>query len=620
MLNVHFRKTGTLLIFSLFLLSQNIFSQQLDESFLASLPKELQEGMNQKNEDDERLEDLFKAETSIESNARLLKRLMSEIEALDRKIRSQEPSLQGDKKLQRFGASFFDTFQSSFMPINLPNMDGNYIIDVGDKISILLTGSKNSNDEYIVERDGSILVDQVSKINVAGRSLADVSKIIAATIQESFPGAKTNVSLTSLRDIRVIVVGLINFPGIYTLSGGSNILSAINAAGGISENGSFRTVSLIRENKTIQDFDLYELFAFGEFDLLSSSLRSGDIIRINPSGINIPISGGILNDAVYELLPNETVSDLLKYAGGTSSSYVGFDNLIIKRFIDGKYKDIELNINEAYSFILKPRDSVYLPVFQNKIEAAKTVEVSGSVNVPGIFSINEFESLSDVIKKAGGYTDDAYPFGGVLIRKNTLDLEKEYSNDEYVLIVKNLLRAKTAKNAQGGLLQSSSGDEVFDLIDLLKSFNKFSGRVQANFNLYDLEANPGLDITIESGDKIYIPKFRPEVYMLGAFQNPSTLIYHPDLAARDYVNAVGGFSSNSKKIALLISPDGKTSIYNHSELRNLFSNENPLYPGSIIYASPDFGNDLSNIEFLSAVAPVISSLTLSLASLNVLTN
>ena len=79
----------------------------------------------------------------------------------------------------------------------------------------------------------------------------------------------------------MILLGGIENPGIYTLSAGSNIIAAINVAGGISERGSYRNIDLKRGEKVLKTVDLYDTFAFGRQDFITP-LRSGDIVFVKP--------------------------------------------------------------------------------------------------------------------------------------------------------------------------------------------------------------------------------------------------------------------------------------------------------------------------------------------------
>jgi len=119
----------------------------------------------------------------------------------------------------------------------------------------------------------------------------------------------------------------------------------------------------------------------------------------------------------------------------------------------------------------------------------------GAVNRPGTYTIANGETLSSLIKKADGYKDNAYPFGGVLNNTKALELNNIAKEKLYTSFVQKLI---------------TKGDQLFAseslpfILDELKS-SEVTGRVMAEFDLDVIEANPNLDTTLDDKDEIIIP-------------------------------------------------------------------------------------------------------------------
>ena len=132
------------------------------------------------------------------------------------------------------------------MPINEPNFGTNYIVDYGDVIKIQLFGATDNirNNTYSVEiqRDGTAVLDDIGTISLSGLNFEQAVDAIKKVYAQSFIGLDVVVTMNRSRDINVLITGNVEFPGIYTLSGNSNILQALNVSGGPSENGSLRNV------------------------------------------------------------------------------------------------------------------------------------------------------------------------------------------------------------------------------------------------------------------------------------------------------------------------------------------------------------------------------------------
>ena len=113
------------------------------------------------------------------------------------------------------------------MPINEPNLSSEYILDAGDQLEIQLIGQKNYVERLSIKRDGSINLPDIGKLNIAGLKLSEAISLIRARIDSSYIGTETFVSLTNVRDVNVLVSGNAYNPGVYTVSGNSNILHAV---------------------------------------------------------------------------------------------------------------------------------------------------------------------------------------------------------------------------------------------------------------------------------------------------------------------------------------------------------------------------------------------------------
>ena len=198
---------------------------------------------------------------------------------MERRLNS-DSSLDMNEDLVVYGSDFFNTFQTSFMPINEPNPDSGYMLDVGDVLQVQLVGPNEYNiDELLINADGSITLEDIGEIVVAGLSLNDASQLIKSKVNSSFIGTEAFINLIEIRDVNILVTGNAENPGIYTLTGNSNILQALLAAGGISEFGSLREINLIRDDVIIETLDIYDLLIEGKYSI-KKRLRSGDVVFV----------------------------------------------------------------------------------------------------------------------------------------------------------------------------------------------------------------------------------------------------------------------------------------------------------------------------------------------------
>jgi protein involved in polysaccharide export with SLBB domain len=584
-----------ILLSTLLLISTALYTQELDPAYLASLPEDVRTDVLEKMTDREDRETPVYRRPSTMTGKVYCDDLEEGVD-----IKCIERS-------ERFGSKIFDMMQSSFMPINEPNQDSSYIIDFGDTLEIQLTGQKESTEELGVKRDGSINIPGIGKIFVSGLSLESVNQLIKKKIKDTYLGIDSFVTLTNVRDIQVLVTGSAFNPGIYTLNGNSNVLHALNMAGGIDEIGSYRSIDLIRNNTVIKTIDLYDIFVHGKVDL-TQRLRTGDSILIKSATNLITLSGAVRRPSKFELLPNENFKDLLNYGNGTSLE-ADLNNIRIERSIKGKVSYIKVSdIAELSRLIPFPGDRLNIRSYERK-----SVSIIGAINTPGTYAISEGETLSSLIEKAEGYKKNAYPFAGILNNVRTKDINEISAEKLYTSFVQKLITKGDAMFASESL--------PFVLEELKKT--NISGRVMAEFNLEIIELQPDLDTTLEDGDEIIIPTKTQQVYIFGEVNNTGTIRYKPSQSINGYLTQSGGLleSADSKNI-FVVHPNGQVNRLNTNiklSFLNNRSNDILIYPGSIIFV-PRQVKTADAAMVASIWAPILSAMATSITALSVLSN
>lgn len=499
-------------------------------------------------------------------------------------------------KSERYGLNLFRSMQSSFMPINEPNFGTNYIVDYGDIIEINLFGFNSFDYELEVKRDGTINIPELGSMVIGGLNYEQVVEKIQMKIESSYTGTNVVVNLKEIRDIKILITGNVEYPGMYTVSGNSNLLQALNMAGGVSETGTLRDIEIKRNGITINNVDLYKSLIFGDTSGLNQ-LHSGDAIYVKPAEKLIRAGSGFINQALFELKNGESIKDFLNIAGGIDKNVQDTNFTLVG--VDGNI-ETSLNSNDS-KYNLKHLDSIYFST--SKIGS---IQISGEVSRPGVYTIQPGDDLYDLIKRAGGYTEIAYPFASVLKRKDVEKLESEYISRSYKYLISFLAQNPTSLQANSGLGM---------LLDEFKNM-KPSGRVVAEFDPQSLKDEPSKRILLNDKDEIFIPAKSSSVYVFGDVGNPQTLNFNDMLPARDYIAMAGGANETANKSnVIIISPNGEAKLLSLSKFPNLLSEEIDIYPGTLIYVPQKFGS-VQGVEFYSVIAPIFSSLALSLASLN----
>ena len=600
-------KTTKLVILSFMLISVSLHAQEFDQEFLDSLPDDVREDLETRNETRaEQANETFRPYlyssklSQAEELLSLKDRLEKDLLDLERRLDTGE-NLSISEELEVFGFDFFNTFQTSFMPVNEPNPDSGYMLDVGDILQIQLVGQNDYIEDFLVSSDGSINLPDIGKIVVAGLSLNDTSELIKSKVNSAFIGTEAFITLSEIRDVNILVTGNAQNPGIYTLTGNSNILHAIFAAGGISEFGSIREINLLRDNIIIESLDIYDLLIEGQYNL-NKRLRSGDVIFIEARKNIVTIDGAINRPAKYEVLENQKLINIIEYANGINRN-ADLENISLQRLVDGSLKTIPVP-NESYFEAIKVEDGDSIYIREYPYRQAK---ISGAVLKPGSYTMAAGETISDLINRAGGYTENAYQFGAIYLNedaKKVSELSKEILYQEFL---DNIIAAA----------QQNIGADLTPIVLLTEELNNTNpnGRV-----VIDLLNDSTLDLYgIKEGDELFVPEKNYVVYVYGEISSEGAVMFSENKDVEYFVEKSGGYKKFADNESIyILHPNGESQLYRSK--RNIFEsrpkNDIQIYPGSIIFVPRELDDSTPRRLAAQAYVSILGNLGIALASLS----
>jgi polysaccharide biosynthesis/export protein len=599
-------QSTTVFLLALSLFSNLLVSQDLSKDFLASLPKSIQNDFLQNQSSDELASDNFgdRPDTRLSKLESGIDSIKAQVETMETELNRKET--EDDQKI--FGTNFFNSYQSSFAPINQLNFAADYVLDVGDVLNIQSPGTTSmmgTKQKVVVARDGSINIPQVGQITVAGMPFEEAISSIKELAKSKYLNMDLYINLEQSRDMSILLIGNASKPGVYTMPGGSSVLALLHAAGGIGENGSYRRILHKRNNVIIQEIDLYDVLIKGNL-LFKSPLRSGDAVVVGAPEKMVGISGGINSPAIYELKQNENLEELMNLAQGLSAS--AHNSLQIFR-VSGLTEEVDAKALDSIK--LDNGDSVKVPLFAPLTKQTFTVTLEGAVQKPGTYSFEYGDTLHDIIKEAGGYLDSAYPEGGALYRKKVAEVQEEYFNKTYNALISYLSSASSSAGTTAGMGVSTNQNLQLILSELKNA--KYSGRLSADFNSARVAKDTLKDTLLADGDRVSIPYFAAEIYVSGDVLSPGGRKYVSGTSLKDYIDQSGGFGrfADSDRV-IIINPNGDAQVF---KSKFFLQSDPDIYPGSTIYVPREIGK-LQGITLTATLAPIVSSLALSLASLN----
>ena len=371
--------------------SFNVYGQAIDPSILSQLSPEqieiAQKAYAGRNSTDKPVQDLPVIDESL-----VVKKSIGDSNKISGK---------------KYGYDFFSSMPTSLAAVGDLPLPNDYKISLRDQFLVILSGSKDSIFELNVKLDGTILFPEIGEVYVAGLSFQEVKDKLSQLIEKSYIGVKIDISLQNLSAKKITIVGAVKTPGTYLVNPFSTITGALAYSGGISEIGTLRDIKLIRNNKEVFSFDLYDLLIMGDRSK-DITIEAGDTLLINAASEFVQITGAVKRPAIYEIREDETLEDILNFALGftqtanKSNISVSFLDLNKAEIVKKNVSNLNQSLNNALS----------INVFNYVSEDNANIQVIGAVEQPGFYELKKYKNLDDLINNLNFI--DVYPWLGVL--------------------------------------------------------------------------------------------------------------------------------------------------------------------------------------------------------------
>jgi protein involved in polysaccharide export with SLBB domain len=297
-----------------------------------------------------------------------------------------------------YGAKLFLQSPSTFAPVDQVPVTSNYVVGPSDQLLIRVWGQMNFNAEVTVDRNGMVYVPHVGAIHVGGVPYSDLQEQVRNAVGRIYKNFDVSVNLGQLHPIRIFVTGQARYPGSYTVSSLSTLVSALFATGGPGPQGSLRHIQLRRNGATTADIDLYDLLVNGDKSH-DVSLLPGDVIYIPPVGPQVAVYGSVRSPAIYELKDQKepsTLGEVVTDAGGLTST-ASLSRASLERIDDQQHqRAVDVALDAAgRNTPLKDGDIVRVLPISPSFD--QTVTVRGNVADPGRFAWHPGMKLSELL-------------------------------------------------------------------------------------------------------------------------------------------------------------------------------------------------------------------------------
>jgi protein involved in polysaccharide export with SLBB domain len=333
-------------------------------------------------------------------------------------------------KKKIYGANLFNNKKLNFEPDLRIATPVNYTLGPDDELNIDIFGEVMDNYTVTVSPEGTVKILNLSPIYVNGLNVEAASARIVSRLRQLYqglnrPGSGSSaiITLGNVRSIKVTLVGEVENPGSYTISSLATVFNALYLAGGPNENGSYRSVRVIRNNKVVRTLDLYD-FLLKADQKDNIQLKDQDIIRVGDFDSHVELAGEVRRPMVFEAVKGETLKDILRYAGGFTDKAYTY-SLNVRRNTSRELKLLNITQDEVATFQPQNGDSISVGKIIERYE--NRVTVSGAVFRPGVFAIeNGLTTVKELIKRAEGPRENAF------LNRATISRRKENYDPEMI--------------------------------------------------------------------------------------------------------------------------------------------------------------------------------------------
>jgi len=403
-----------------------------------------------------------------------------------------------------------------------------YLVGPGDELAVNVWGGVHRGFKVKVSPEASAILPTVGEISLSGLTLAQAKQAIRRQIGKVYPGVPATVTLVQVRSLKVVVAGAVEEPGIYLVTANVRASEAVETAGWL-QTSSRRRIMLYRGDDTLRVDELR--FALTGNEESNPYLTGGDCIYVPHARVThgvFEVRGAVNRPGVFEIVEGDCLTDAIELAFGFTVDadtnaielvrFVGADSLTAKHIIDLSVSGSTIGRNMA----LEPDDRIFVRP-RIGYRPKSSVQIRGEVIKPGTYSITNGQTMfSTLLAWCGGLTERADASRATLVRGHRFQLGVD--TDLRIRSIASELQTKTEREWILAHSLSPAGQVSIDLLRLLKTGDR------------------AYDQPLWDGDVIDIPRFLPQINVIGRVRYPGVIPYEPERDLDYYLERAGGLS------------------------------------------------------------------------------
>jgi len=468
-----------------------------------------------------------------------------------------------------FGAHLFNgNFTKTTQHIYNPD----YRLAVGDVVTVKMWGAFVYEQSHTIDSQGNIFIPSVGTVHLLEIRNGDLVTYISDCVKKIY---KNNVyvyaDMGAYQNVSVFVTGNVNKPGLYQGLSSDSLLQFIDKSAGInSQYGSYRKITVLRDNKPFKQIDLYDFMLRGQMEIFA--FRTGDVILVDSIGSYVSVTGEVQRPFRFESKDvNITLSEVARLSGikptvtnAIVTSYSSDNRLNIKSYPLQMFDKVTLNSGSSVEFIPDHSASMVQINIEGEHEGLHTLVVPKGTTLSQLRNMLHFDSESNA---------DAIQ----IYRKSVAEMQKKLI-DAQLKELESIALTSPSISPQESSMHAQESQSIIQFIERAKKVEPKGQIVISEKRAFD-------DLILQEGDTINIPTKNNIVIVQGEVAIPGAFTYVSGHTLDDYIDMAGDMSerANTERI-LVIRANGKAEKYDAS----LFAmNEKPtIEKGDAILVLP----------------------------------
>lgn len=478
-------------------------------------------------------------------------------------------------------------FTGGFSGVRADSLNDEYKVSPGDSVVFRIWGAVNLEKVLPVDAKGNIFIPNIGPVQVQGVTHAQLDAKVTQAVKTIYPeNVEVYTQLQGVQPVGIFVTGFVEKPGRYAGTPKDSVLYFLHQAAGIdNERGSYRQLSVIRDNKEIVKFDLYEFLLSGRLPQIQ--FQDGDTIFVGRRGQTIAVVDSQAKQERFEI-------DQPQITGQSFLTYYPVDaevsHALVKGFRDGQPFSDYIALQDFKNYMLGKDDQVMF--MADEQSTSIVVQIEGSYLGKSYFVLPKTATLKEVLDNIA-VQPELTDTGSISIRRLSVAEKQKEALLTSLDRLENVYLTATSSTAEEASIRIKEAE-------LIQNFVKRASKVEPNGRLVVATKDGISDLRLQDGDIITIPSLAESVLISGQVLVPRTIVYQQDLTINDYINLSGGFTEQADEEKLVVIRQSGEVIADASAI---------IKPGDQILVLPEVPT--KNIQLATSITQILYQIAIA---------